>query len=209
MESKVKVVIENLEEKTSKWLLIEYESSTSIAGRENVIFTNVKSRELQEFLEGLKVECYKESIVKLNFKGNVIVLDPQAKTVLHPRDFSVECINYIVVGGILGDHPPRGRTKKLLTTRLKSVKSRSLGREQYTINGAVYMALQVFKGLRVEEIPVVKGLEIEVYKSPRYTHTIYLPYAYPIVDGKPLIPEELVKYLKGKIAFDEVEELSR
>jgi ribosome biogenesis SPOUT family RNA methylase Rps3 len=49
-------------------------------------------------------------------------------------------------------------------------------------------------GRRLEEIPMIFGLEIEASKK----HSVYLPYAYPLVDGKPLISCELVNYLKRK-----------
>lgn len=206
MEPKVKVVIENLEEKPSKWLMLEYENSSEIVGRENIIFTNVRDEKLRNLLKGLG-EVYEESVLELGLDGNLIILEPQAPKLLTPEDYRLKVVNYVVVGGILGDHPPRGRTWKLLTSKLKTGNPRSLGRGQFAINGAVYVALQVARGLTLNDIPVVEGLEIEVSRSKTYTHTIYLPYVYPIVDGKPLIPRGLIEYLKGRIMFDELEEL--
>ena len=208
MGGRATIVIEHLEDKVGKWLLIEYEASSGIVGRGNLYFTNVKDAWLARRLLGLG-RIYRRSIADISLKGRIIVLDPQAEARLEPEDFQGSSRTYVVIGGILGDHPPRGRTRKMLTSRMKGAVARNIGKAQFTINGAVYVAWQVSKGRRLEEIPTVEGVEIDVEYYKGIKHVITLPYAYPVVDGRPLIPRRLLDYLRRGIAYDEVEEIGR
>ena len=197
-------VIEHLEPKLSQWLLLEYKHASKIVGKENLIITNAKG--LRNVLNEIAV-IFEESIIELlgtKIKPNrVIVLEPKAKELLRPEDF----IEYtlVIVGGIMGDHPPKGRTWKLLTSKLLGIaEPRSLGPYQFSIDGAVYMAYQVSKGKRLEDIEVVYDIEIEIPSPyPSIQATIRLPYAYPIVNGKPLLAPGLIDYLKYNIVIDE------
>lgn len=202
-------VIEHLEPKLSQWLLLEYKHASKIVGKENLMITNAKGlRNVLNEIAGV----FEESIIELlgtKIKPNrVIVLEPKAKELLRPEDF----IEYtlVIVGGIMGDHPPKGRTWKLLTSKLLEIaEPRSLGPYQFSIDGAVYMAYQVSKGKRLEDIEVIHDVEIEISSPyPGIQATIRLPYAYPIVNGKPLLAPGLIDYLKHNIVIDEEELLS-
>lgn len=183
-------VIEHLEENLSEWLLMEYSHAVKIAGRENVIITNVRDEENFKKLSKIaKVE--RASVREIFLDKKLIVLDPQARRCLSPLDAEADVV---VVGGILGDHPPRRRTRKLLTKFLPRAEARNMGKLQLSIDGAIYVADEVLGGKHLEEIPMIFGLEIQVSEK----HSVYLPYAYPLVDGKPLISAELVKYLRVK-----------
>ncbi|KUO43178.1 MAG: hypothetical protein APU95_03440 [Hadesarchaea archaeon YNP_N21] len=182
--------IEHLEENLSEWLLIEYSHAAKIAGRENMVITNVTDEEdFRKLSKIAKVE--RASVREVLSNKRLIVLDPQAKRCLSPVDGKADAV---VVGGILGDYPPRHRTSKLLTKFLPGAKARNIGKFQLSIDGAVYVAKEILGGRRLEEIPMIFGLEIEASRK----HSVYLPYAYPLVDGKPLISCELVNYLKRK-----------
>ena len=178
-------VIEHLEPRLSKWVLIEYEHVSMIVGRENLAFTNVK--------RGLKTlqrlgRVYRESAVELFDSEGTIVLDLKAEELLEPSDF--DSARAVVVGGILGDHPPRGRTFKLITSKVKRARARSLGNCQFSIDGAVYMALKVASGVRLSEIPVANSLTLRCGDLE-----IRLPFCYPLVNGKPVISPKLIDYL--------------
>jgi len=203
------VVIEHLEELYSVWLEIEYRESSKIVGQENIIFTNVKDNTLKDKLKRYgSVKC--ESIVDIYEEQfeKTIVLDPKCDEPLKPEDFDFKGDLAIVVGGILGDHPPKGRTWNLLTSRMPNAIARSLGKYQYPIYCAVYVAWEVAKGKRLDEIPVVYGVELEVKRGKDLIHTIYLPYAYPIVNGEAYIPKSLKDYLARKIVYYEITLLS-
>lgn len=191
------IVIEHLEPKLSKWLLIEYRHSALIAGSD-LLITNVCRREEAEILsKTVKTTC--ESASELFERA--VVLDPQAKELLSPEDR--ELSEVFVIGGILGDHPPRGRTKELITKKMKNPIPRSLGDKQFSIDGAVYMVYKViFEKVPLKDIPYVDGVILRSGDG-FIEHEIILPYRYPIVDGKPLIHQDLLKYLRARITVDE------
>ncbi|MEM4576488.1 MAG: SAM-dependent methyltransferase [Candidatus Nezhaarchaeales archaeon] len=178
-------VIEHLEPRLSKWALIEYEHASLIVGKESLAFTNVKKgfNILQKF-----GKVYRESATELFDNEKTVVLDPKANELLDPSDFCYA--ETVVVGGILGDNPPRGRTFKLITSKMKKVKARSLGKGQFSIDGAIYMALKVAQGVKLSEIPLATSLTL---KSGCLE--VYLPYSYPLVNGKPVISPKLIEYL--------------
>lgn len=200
----MKVIIEHGEPVLSKWLWFEYYNCFKIIGRDNLIFTNVKRLEDYNKLKSIG-EVYRESIIYLVKNGvfrfdEIIILDPKAPIPLSPADFKGS--TKIVIGGILGDYPPRGRTSKFITSKLESCIARNLGPHQFSIDGSVYMALQVSLGKSLSQIPVALGFEIKVNDF----HEIFLPYAFPVVNGRPLISRELIEYLKSsEIVEDELE----
>jgi len=202
-------VIEHLEPRLSQWLLLEYKHASKIVGKENLMITNAKG--LKNVLNKIAV-VFEESIIELlgtKIKSNrVIVLEPKAEKLLQPEDFIEHTL--VIIGGIMGDHPPKGRTWTLLTSKLLGIaEPRGLGPYQFSIDGAVYMAYQVSKGRRLEDIKVIHDVEIEIPSPyPGIQATIRLPYAYPVVNGKPLLALGLVDYLKHNIVIDEEELLS-
>lgn len=190
-------IIEHLEPVLGKWVWLEYKNASKIVGRKNLIFTNVKKlKEARKLAELGSV--FNNSIRELPFsQRRMIVLDPNAKKLLEPKDFkNVSCV---VIGGILGDHPPLGRTQKLISRFLPFSMKRSLGKHQFSIDGSVYLAREVSRGRKLEKIPVKVGLDIRVDKY----YTITLPFAFPMINRKPLISKELINYLKKGIIRDE------
>jgi ribosome biogenesis SPOUT family RNA methylase Rps3 len=179
-------VIEHLEPRLSKWVLIEYEHASMIVGRENLAFTNVKRgfKTLQRF-----GRVHRESATEIFDREDTVVLDPKAKELLEPSDF--DYARTVVVGGILGDHPPRGRTWSLITSKMKRARAKSLGNCQFSVDGAVYMAFKVASGVRLNEIPVAKSLTLKCGDLLE----IHLPFCYPLVKGRPVISPKLVDYL--------------
>jgi len=190
-------VIEHLEPKIGKWLYIEYKHASEIVGKSRLIFTNVKNGEDAETLSRFGI-VRNEIFAEIFAPEKIIVLDPKASKKLSPEDFTGK--EAVVIGGILGDHPPKGRTQKLVTAKLPSATVRSLGDEQFSIDGAVYLTKVVSEGKKLEEVSIKKGLTIRLNEYAE----VYLPYAYPLKDGKPVISKELIDYLcSDKIIRDE------
>jgi len=187
-KNQLKFVIEHLEPFLGKWLLIEYKHASEIVGANRTIFTNIKKKthaaKLSRF-GTVKSESF-DVIFPLQ---ELVILDPRADEPLKSQDLTDK--KAIIIGGILGDHPPRGRTCQLITSRFPGAAARNLGRLQFPIDGAVYVAKLVSEGIPLEEIPIKRGLTIRVSRG----HSIYLPYAYPLRDGKPLISKELIEHL--------------
>ena len=187
----LKFVIEHLEEEIGKWLYIEYKHASEIVGRENLIFTNVKRVEDRNLLSEFG-EVEARSFRDVFRQDEVVILDLKAERKLVTSDFYGK--KAVVIGGILGDNPPRGRTQRYLSNLCPKAIKRNLGRKQFSIDGAVYVAKMVSEGIPLEAVRVVDGLNIKVDEFVE----IYLPYVYPLNDGKPVIHEELVKYLSSE-----------
>ena len=182
-------IIEHLEPKLSEWLHIEYSHAAQIVGQDKLLITNVrKKKEFCRLNKLARVE--RKRACELFKQPELVVLDPRARKKLYPVDLRGK--RAVVIGGILGEEPPLGRTRELLTKSLPRASARNIGKFQFAIDGAAYMAKQVSKGMPLEQVPIQHGLEVRIGRG----HSVLLPYAYPLVDGKPLISRGLVAYLK-------------
>jgi len=187
------VIVEHLEQEISLWLLLEYRHVSRIHGKERVWFTNVPRR--YHKILSLYGRVFEKSVIALLFEryiepAQTIVLDPQAQQKLTFNDLITA--RYIVIGGILGDHPPRGRTKTFITSRAPSgVKAFNIGEGQYSIDGAAYYVKYLIEHRGEEGFEYVDGVKIETEHG-----YVYLPYRYPLVNGRPLLADGLEYYLK-------------
>nr|MDO8100326.1 SAM-dependent methyltransferase [Candidatus Njordarchaeota archaeon] len=192
------VIIEHLEPVLGKWIWLEYEHVSKMVGRENLLFTNIRNKkEAFKLVELGKVSLKSVVHSKELARHTSIILDPQSPMPLLPKDFTGDTC--LIVGGILGDHPPRGRTRLALTRKLSHLLSRNLGPYQFSVDGAVYVALSVASGNLLTDIPIELGAEIKISKK----HVTFLPFAYPLVRGKPLMASGLRRYLRQEIFEDE------
>jgi len=195
-------VIEHLEPCISPWLLSEYSYSISLLkdlGLQ-IIFTNVSKPRDADVLRRYSAITFESSITSdemLKDLGisSIIVLDPKAEKPLRSKDAT--SADAVVIGGIMGDHPPKGRTWELITTRIPNAKPRNLGKKQLTIAGAAYVLRKILEGVELEEIPIKEGLIIPL-KLGKYELTIELPYAFPYADGKPVLPDNYIEIVAKK-----------
>lgn len=190
------IVIEHCESEMSPWMILEYRHSSLIYGRDFTVFTNIPPK--YQKLLGKYGRVLTDSVVELIERSEIpqretIILDPLAKEKLTYSD--LVSAKYVVIGGILGDNPPRGRTRELITSRLRSVRSFNIGDAQYSIDGAVYYVHYVWENRGEDGFQYIDGVTLSFH-----TREIRLPFRYPIVDGKPLLAEGLEHYLRtGKI----------
>jgi ribosome biogenesis SPOUT family RNA methylase Rps3 len=186
-------IIEHLDGKIGRWSFIEYKGISKIVGKKNLWFTNIKRKNKKLRLLG---KNFKERVFELGLNlGAVCVLDPGAKKTLTTKDSSR--FRYFVFGGILGDYPPKKRTKKELTNFFGGVETRNIGKRQFSTDNAVFVVNEILKGKKLSNLEFQDKLEIKTGKFL----SVELPYYYPIVKGKPRISEELVSYLKKKKGF--------
>lgn len=186
----MEVVVEHLEECLSPWLLSEYSYVVKLFGG-RALFTNVRSPRSRRTLASLGARVEEASVVELVRAGRLgrpVVLDPRAPEALEPGDLAG--VGAVVIGGIMGDHPPRGRTYREITSRLLPLGAvaRNLGRHQLTIAGAAYVLKRVEEGARLESLDIRFGLSFSVQLGG-YELTIELPYAFPYEGGRPVLPE--------------------
>lgn len=177
-----KYIIEHLEPELFEWCIVEYEEISNTVGKQNLIFTNVKNSDKLNSLGTVK----KESVVKLKL-DNACILDPEASEELSPSDN----FDYLIFGGILGDHPPRKRTGDELSSKLKFPK-RNLGNKQMSTDTAVKVAKLIVDGKKLGEIKFIDEPEIELADG----ESVELPYCYLSKEGKPLIPKKIIEIMK-------------
>jgi len=186
MNKQTTLVIEHCEPLLSEWLMLEYRHSAKL-WKDNIVFTRIDDETTASVLRSLgQVE---EKKAKETFHNqNCIILDPQAKKPLHPRDFTD--LNAIIIGGILGYEQPKGRTKELISAQ-SGFQTRHLGSIQLSIDGAAFIAKAIMLGMTLAEIEIAREIEI-VHDS---VHSTILPFGYPIIENTPIITPGLVEYL--------------
>ena len=190
------LLIEHLEE-ISEWLWLEY-SHAAQWWKDKLIFTNVREDEREKLAKLGSV--LSETVTKFPFEcSKLIVLDLQAEEELKPEDIEDDTI--IVVGGILGDAIPKGRTKEFITSKMKGVKVRHIGKPQYSIDGASIVTKLIADGKRIEEIEYVENPTIRLDNLSEIT----LHYAVPKLNGEPLITPGLIELQKKELGFGEEE----
>ena len=187
-EEMMTFIIEHLEQKVYQWCVIEYNNISSIVGKKNLWITNVKDS--SKLISCGKI--FKESVSKMHLK-KVCVLDPGATQELSSDDRTK--FGYFVFGGILGDNPPRARTKNEL--KIRNAERRNLGKQQMATDNAVFVAKEILNGKKLSELKFQDGVEIATGKS----ESVQLPYKYVIIKGKPLICDSLVEMLKKQSGF--------
>lgn len=186
-------IIEHLEPKLWPWALIEYKHISKLVSRSNLWFTNIKDKKEAGKLKGYG-EIIPVSVSKLNLR-HACILDPEAKQTLTPK--SAKQFNYFIFGGILGDYPPRKRTKQELTSKFRHIPAFNIGREQMSTDNAVYTVGQIIQGKSLNKMKFQDELEVKINKIK----SIILPYRYNLVNGKPFISSEVINYLKRKKTF--------
>ena len=136
---------------------------------------------------------WSRSILDYEDENRLIILDPKAEETLR-RDY-INNDDYLVIGGILGDYPPKGRTYKYITKKIikkyPKVRRYNLGKYMFPIDSAAIVAYLIWRGEKLEDIPVINELHIK----HKYGEVI-LPFSYPLIHGKPFINPILMELLK-------------
>lgn len=182
-------VIEHLEPKLSRWCLLEYRHMAMEVGKGQLWFTNVKkpNSELAKIGEVFSKKAHEIPMER------PCVLDPEGEKTLSPQD--CKRFTHLVFGGILGDYPPKKRTREVFP-KVK-VERRNLGPVQMSTDTAVVVAKIICDGTPLERITFQDTIEIEMGDG----ESVELPYRYIMEDGKPVLPEGLIEYLRKKRTF--------
>ena len=185
-------IIEHLEPELFEWCFLEYKNISKIVGKENLWFTNISDKKDAGKLSSFG-KVFSESVRKIKLE-NACILDPEAEKILSPADK----FSYFIFGGILGDYPPRKRTKEELTKFLPTVEKRNIGKEQMSTDNAVFTVKQIAENSKkFEELKFVDNASIEINEF----ESVDLPYRYNLVKGKPFMSPEIANYLKRKKGF--------
>lgn len=203
------LIIDNWEESLSPWLLSEYSFVANLF-KDSLVFTNVTNEKMLQTLNTLAKATPKNVREFLMISGipvsKVIILDPAADEELSPED--LERTEAVVIGGIMGDHPPKKRTYELITSKLPEAAARNLGKEQLTIAGAAYVLKKISEGLRLRDLDIRFGLTIKL-NILNSDLEIFLPYAFPYEKGEPVLPKEYLRVVAMRSLYYENVELSQ
>ncbi len=181
-------IIEHLEPELGEWCLIEYEHISELVGKGSLWFTNVKDKKGQKILAKYG-KVYEKSIKDIKLE-NACILDPESQITLTPENSKK--FSYFIFGGILGDYPPRKRTKNELTKFVPDLPAFNIGSSQMSTDNAVYVTKKIIEGTPIETIQFKENIEIKINKI----ESTILPYKYALVKGKPLMSPKLLSYLK-------------
>ncbi len=185
-------IVEHMEDELFDWCMLEYRHISKVVGKDNCWFTNIDPADKKK-LEPLGT-VHEKSVADLGLK-RICLLDLNASGTLAPND--AKEFDYMVFGGILGDNPPRGRTKALRLALEKKAKENALGIRdvgpvQMSTNTAVLVAKTILDGTPLEKIPFLDTIQIEMGEGEE----VELPYRYVAgKDGKPILPEGLIEKL--------------
>ena len=182
-------IIEHLEPKLYDWCIIEYKHISRIVGKSNIWFTNIKGKDSKKLKKYGKV--FNMSVKSLNLK-NACILDPESPIELTPN--IANQLQYFILGGILGDYPPKKRTEQELSKFMTNVRKFNIGKEQMSTDNAVYTVKKIIQGKKMNELKFQDNAEIKINNIL----TTQLPYRYNIVNKKLLISPELIKFIKNR-----------
>ncbi len=181
-----KIAIEHLEPVYSLWLIYEYINASRFQ-RGGIAYTNIGNPRVRRILSRYGY-VYKERIGDIVDKERLIILDPNAEKDIEYNEIGDKIL---VIGGILGDNPPRGRTEKLLWSRYRGAIRRRMGIGQMSIDSSVYVASKILEGYSLNDIDFIEGLTIETDLD-----VIILPYRYPLENGEPIISPVIRKIIQ-------------
>ena len=152
----MKFAVEHLEPELFEWCLIEYKNISLTVGKNNLWFTNLKTDKNKKILAPYG-KVFSQSIRELKL-DNVCVLDPTSQKTLDASE--AKLFNYFIFGGILGDYPPKQRTKVELTPLIPDAQVRNIGTEQMSTDNAVLVVSEIVKGRKFEELQFQDTIEI-------------------------------------------------
>lgn len=196
------VLVEHMEEYPTRWLVAEYVEAWREAERAGLEFmvTGVRDPRLQSLLSRMGVPWSWEHSWQVYDRPGTIVLDLWADRDLDPLE--AEVAEAFVIGGIMGDYPPRMRGV-LLTSMFDWSSRRRLGERQMSIHTAAWAVAQVIHGARVEDLPLCENAVIRM-GGGLFEAEIRLPFSYPCgADGKPRVPESIARILERGVVWDE------
>lgn len=194
----MKYIIEHLEPELFPWCELEYKNISKIVGKENLLITRLRKEDLDKLKDYATVTTKGTSSMPEINTPKTCVLDPNATSVLLPSDKDV--FDTIILGGILGNEPPRARTaEELIFTKATR---RHLGKEQFPTDNAAYVMNKILTGTPFEELKFQDHVEIELDEG----ESTILPFRYVLINGKPMISKEVIEILKEEFAFEDLDD---
>ncbi|MEB3862003.1 MAG: hypothetical protein GSR84_07275 [Desulfurococcales archaeon] len=195
------VLVEHMEEAVTRWVLEEYKEAERVAREAGfrLVVAGVGNPLHRAQLQAHGLEVWERHSWEVCDYPKAIVLDMWTSRDLQPWEAEVaECF---IVGGIMGDHPPR-RRGLMLTRHFDWAATRRLGPGQLSVDGTVKVLVQVAGGRRLEELEMAESPTIEV-ETPLGRIEVTLPFTYPTRGGRPWISRGLARLLASGVVWDE------
>ncbi|KAJ3287052.1 hypothetical protein HDU79_006003 [Rhizoclosmatium sp. JEL0117] len=187
-----KYIIEHFEEGLSEWVKLEYSNMIVQVGKGNLVLCNLTKDTIENIPQNIKEGAVCTQQTALQYAGSVqkvLLLDPSAPVELNPDD-GKDGFEFLLFGGILGDDPPRDRTKEL---RVQGFTGRHLGPVQMTTDTAVLVSKRVLEGgKKLSELQFVDKPELKVSKS----ESVEMPFRYLVENGQPILPAGFIELLR-------------
>lgn len=188
-------IVEHLDPELEDWSALEYKAIAEecyAAGAKFVLSSVPPTLQLPAVLQeanGLTLERKGVEELYASQKSRVCLLDPAASKELSPTD--ADRFDMFLFGGILGDDPPRDRTREL---RKKGYEGRRLGPVQMTTDTAVRVTRTIIQdGRDLHDIDYIDEPDIRVDEHESVT----MPFRYVKGgDGRPVMPNGMVDLIK-------------
>ncbi|CUS23754.1 LAQU0S11e03532g1_1 [Lachancea quebecensis] len=201
----MKYIIEHMEQGFSEWVTLEYAQIIRDLGASNLILSSLpegtEESDIPLKLREMGLQWTTRPLTEINEvfpelpklkEQRVCLLDPRAKTDLEPAD--AQTYDYFVFGGILGDHPPRDRTKELMNAYPNLLVGKRLGDKQMTTDTAIRTTqIIIERQTRFEDIKFIDYPEFRFNKN----EATEMPFRYVLNgEGKPILPEGMLELIK-------------
>lgn len=201
----MKYIIEHMEEGFSEWVILEYAQVLRDVGAENLVLSSLPAgttaEQIPKKLLDMGLQWTTKDLAHIHEdvpgigamqNGRVCLLDPRATSDLQPAE--AETFDFFVFGGILGDHPPRDRTKELKEAYPDLLVGRRLGDKQMTTDTAIRTTQLIVKDQKPFE--QIKFFDYPEFKFSKYEAT-EMPFRYVVdAQGKPILPEGMLALIK-------------
>ncbi|KAI9027639.1 SAM-dependent RNA methyltransferase [Phycomyces nitens] len=198
-------IIEHMEDAMHEWCVLEYKHMLQNIGPDHLYFSGLTDKCLESGMpEELKAaHCHQEDVLHLPNvdPSEICLLDPAGTSELAPEDG--DKFKYFLFGGILGDDPPKDRTKEL---RKLGFAGRRLGPVQMTTDTAVNVTKRVVEDrIPLDKIPYIDYPEMKFSRHESVTMPFrYIATLKTVVgkDGtervvkKPLMPPGMLELIK-------------
>ncbi|KAL6938473.1 hypothetical protein ACO0OL_001013 [Hanseniaspora opuntiae] len=203
----MKYIVEHMESMPmSEWVTLEYKKMIQDVGRDNLLICSLPAGTTEADIPaeltalGLQWTTLQLDTLHKDFPAftniqdkKMCLLDPRGESELACTD--VNNYEVCILGGILGSHPPRDRTKELKDKYPGLLVGKRLGNLQMSTDTACRCAHYILdKQIAFENIKFIDYPEIRFSKR----EAIEMPFRYIIDEAtnKPILPDGMLKLMK-------------
>ncbi len=196
------IVIEHMEPFMSRWILEEYKEAMNIASKSGLTMsiTGVRDPVAEALLKRNNIPYTSIHSWEVCDRPGAIVLDLWADRDL--KTWEASNASCFIIGGIMGDNPPRGRGV-ILRSMFDWASIRRLGPLQLSVDTTVRVISKILEGYEITDIKMSNSVRL-IVKTPLGDVEVSLPFAYILDErGNPLVSKGITELLSRGIMWDE------